>query len=129
MAFKIRRIGGAQAQQAAAIGLIKIDRASAKRLYDAGLPITMAGDKVGAHAFFGHWSLAHTVHPASDWDKYRGQFDVLANSFNSYLDAELGRRPAFFVARNDLARAVHATRRARGPHGTGHQIGDRRRKR
>lgn len=99
----VKRIGGAQAYQAHGIGLVKIDRASAERLYDHGAAITIAGDKVGAHAFFGHWSLAFTF---SNKGRDPGDFSRAVNSFGFHLEPELGRHVALFVGKDDYQAAT-----------------------
>jgi len=97
----VRRVGGAQAEGARSLGLVKIDRPSAKRLWAKGTPIVIVGSNVGPFHFFGGWHLAHTVDPSDP--RYEGTtFDVYANQFGSYLEPELGRHPAFFVKASDL---------------------------
>ncbi len=121
MTIKIRRVGGAQAQMAREkLGLVKIDRGSAKRLFGAGVPIVMVGSNVNAHHFFGGWHLAYRADPGHD-----RSFDVIANAFSFHLEPELGRRPAFFVMGESLKRVMGAS----GPHGTGHRSASRMRTR
>lgn len=102
MANEIRKVSGAQAEQAKRLGLVKITRASALHLWMKGVPIIMVGSKVNAANFFGNWRLAHEM-PSRDrveaerpWGSADKGFTVLVNSFNSYLEPELG-KPAFFL--------------------------------
>jgi hypothetical protein len=98
---KIRRVGGVQAEMGKEVGLTKVTRNSAKSLWDAGVPVCMVGNKVNSHHFFGGWHLMHCADPTG---REPGDFDRLANSFNFYLEPELGNRVAFFVRDKDLKR-------------------------
>jgi len=100
IASKIKRVGGAQAEMARSLGLIKIDRPSAKLLYNAGVPLVMVGSNVNSFHFFGGWGLAHHVNTAKA--SQEKSFDSYANSFGFYLEPELGRGVSFFVASKDL---------------------------
>jgi hypothetical protein len=95
--MKIQRVGGAQAQQAKSLGLAKVTRESARHLYASGVPVVLVGNKVGAHAFFKGWHLAHEVHPKHNREGSPQEFDVIANSFNAYLEPQLGSQPAYFI--------------------------------
>lgn len=102
MASGVRRVSGDQAEMAKSLGLVKITRDSALHLWMKGAPIVMVGSKVGPSHFFGGWRLAHEmptrerVEAERPWDTADKGFTVLVNSFNSYLEPELG-KPAFFV--------------------------------
>lgn len=99
----IKKVGGAQAESARGIGLIKIDKASAERLYNHGADIVIVGDKVGAHAFFKGWAVAFTF---SNKGRSAGDFARTVNSFGAHLEPELGRHPAFFVSKADYEKAT-----------------------
>lgn len=102
-ALTVKKVGGAQAEQARGIGLVKIDKASAERLYNHGADIVIVGDKVGAHAFFKGWAVAFKF---SNKGRSPGDFARTVNSFGAHLEPELGRHPAFFVGKDDYAAAT-----------------------
>jgi len=113
--MKIKRVAGVQAEGASDLGLVKITRDSAKQMYAHGERVVIVGNKVGAHAFFKGWHLAHTLDPKEKYREGSGaEFDVIANSFNSYLEPELGSRPAFFVDKEVLPKRSRATRHTSG---------------
>ena len=106
--LKLHRVGGAQAEMGKRLGLIKITKASAKELFEHGVPIVMVGSNVNDHHFFGGWNLAYEVDPRRV-ESQGSTFDVVANSFGAHLEPELGRHTAFFVAKTKLP-ASFATR-------------------
>ena len=106
---KLHRVGGAQAEGAKRLGLIKVTRASAKELFDYGVPVIMVGSNVNDYHFFDNWHLAYEVDPRRV-ESQGSSFDVVANSFGAHLEPELGRHTAFFVRRSKLP-ASFATRR------------------
>jgi thioredoxin reductase (NADPH) len=112
----VRRVGGAQAEMAAKdLSLIKVDEPSARRLWAAGVPLTIVGSNVNSFHFFGGWHLAYTVDPSEE--RYKDQYDVVVNSFNAHLEPELGRRASFFVEQKYMvgSGSVRPGARARAP--------------
>lgn len=93
----IRRVRGAQAEGAASLGLVKVTLASARAAYEAGEDVLIVGNNVATFHFFGGWRLAHWFHGRNQPKVERGaEFDRYRNSFEAYLERELGRRAAFF---------------------------------
>lgn len=90
----MKRVRGAQAEMVYKdLGLVKITRASAKNLFEAGIPFVVAPSKVNSFHFFKGWNLAFHFDPKEPLE--RGYtFDVLVNHWNAY--SELGQM-AFFV--------------------------------
>jgi len=95
----IRRVGGAQAEMARQLGLVKITGRSAALLWEMNMPFVMAGSRVAPYHFFaGPYPLAHEVDPAdakakSDYVTFKS----LVNNFVFYLEPELGPNVAFFM--------------------------------
>ena len=98
---KIRRVGGAQAEGARRLGLVKVDRASAERLWNAGVQIVVVGSNVNDFHFFKGWHLAMQTDP----DRISSEgltFSQFANNWSYYNeDPETG-KIAFFMYEKDL---------------------------
>jgi hypothetical protein len=96
---KIRRVGGAQAEMALKdLGLIKVDAASAERLFNADVKFFITNTNVNSYHFFKGWHLASEIDPA----KYKGEnwtFKQMVNNWSYYNEnAEMG-KAAFFVSK------------------------------
>lgn len=99
---KIRRVGGAQAEMALrSLGLVKVDTASAERLFNAGVKLVIVNAKVNDYHFFKGWHLAMEVDPA----RYKAEnwtFKKFLNNWSYYNEnTELG-KAAFFVDKKSL---------------------------
>lgn len=88
----LKLVGGAQADGARSLGLTKISEESARRAWNAGLPIIFVGNKVNDFHFFKGWGLAQIHQPGPDSD-----FDTILNAINFYLEPELGNRVSTFM--------------------------------
>lgn len=98
--MKIRRVGGAQAEMARQdLGLIKVDAASAERLFNADVKFFITNTNVNSHHFFKGWHLAVEIDSA----KYKGEnwtFPKMLNNWRYYNEnAEMG-KAAFFVKKD-----------------------------
>jgi len=96
---KIKRVGGAQAEMALKdLGLIKVDAASAERLFGADVKFFITNTNVNSYHFFKGWHLAMEIDPA----KYKGEnwtFKQMVNNWSYYNEnAEMG-KAAFFVSK------------------------------
>jgi hypothetical protein len=99
--LELRRVGGAQAEGAKSLGLVKIIRASAKYLFNMGVPLVIVGNKVGAHAFFKNWHLAFNL----DSQRYLDEgvsFESMVNNWSHYNENPETGTIAFFVAETEL---------------------------
>lgn len=96
MKVNIRRVGGAQAEEAKRLGLIKVDTNSAERLFNAGIPFVIVPSKVNSYHFFGGWRLAMHVDPerykSEDWT-----FKQMLNNWSYYNENPENGKAAFFV--------------------------------
>lgn len=101
MSIKIRRVRGAQAEMGRRLGLIKVDTASAERLFNAAIPLVIVGTNVNTYHFFAGWHLAMEIDPV----KYKGEnwtFRQMLNNWSYYnADPETG-KAAFFVHKKHL---------------------------
>jgi len=99
MSVKIKRVGGAQAQMALKdLGHVKVDVASAERLFNAGVPFIIAPAKVNSHHFFSGWGLAIRVDPA----RYHAEgwtFKRFLNNWRYYNENSETGKAAFFVSK------------------------------
>lgn len=86
----LRLVHGYVATDARRLGLTKIARASAEKVYDAGLPVVLVGSKINTHHFFGGWNLAIVMWPEEGYT-----FSERYNNFGFYLDPELGKPTTF----------------------------------
>jgi hypothetical protein len=93
----IRRVGGAQAEQARELGLTKVSAATARQLFSADVPFVVVGNKVNASHFFKNWHLAMVVDPKKYKEEAGKTFDQFLNNYMFYLEPELGSQAAFFV--------------------------------
>lgn len=95
MRFQVKRVRGAQAEQALGLGLVKIAKSSAKDLYDMGIPITVVGNNVNSFHFFKGWGLAMTV----DSREHGGErdFDKFVRNWSIYNENSETGKIAFFV--------------------------------
>lgn len=87
----LRLVSGAQADMARRLGLTKVTKASAKKVWEAGLPLVFIGSNVNDYHFFGGWNLAYIPHVRAGTS-----FESVFNSFNFYLEPENG-RPVTFI--------------------------------
>ena len=79
-------------------GYQAIDRPSAKMAYEAGLPVTVAGNNVNSYHVFNGWHLGCTIADCDD----RQTFDSILANFMFYLEPEIGRYPVFYVKSTDI---------------------------
>lgn len=111
MSVKIRRVGGAQAQMALKdLGLVKVDVASAERLFNAGVPFVIAPAKVNSHHFFGGWGLAMRVDSAR-YNAENWTFKRFLNNWSHYNENSETGKAAFFVSKS--ARLVYGSGKRR----------------
>jgi len=108
---KIRRVGGAQADQALKNNLVKVTKESAEEMWERGYNVMIVGSNVSPFHFFGGWNLAQRMPKLerAELDMPESsisRFDRIVNYFNSHLEPELGRHPAFFVNKYELAEAL-----------------------
>lgn len=75
-------------------GYLKVNRTQIEKLLNAGQTVRgfMVGNKVNSFHFFGGWCLACSFTHDNVKD-----FTVTLNSFNFYLDPELGTQAAFYI--------------------------------
>ncbi len=99
---ELHKVGGRQAREALEHGWVKVDRATAGRLYAAGVAITVAGGRVNP----AHLDRLGVV---LDPNELRAPFDRLitrvqaeldARPFLSYRSADGDKAVAYFVAEN-----------------------------
>lgn len=101
---EIRRVGGVQATAALReLGLVKITKQSAERLFARGVPLVVVGSKVNTANFFGGWGLAARIDSARWIDEGRS-FAGMVGAWLSHSADELG-GPAFFVDRANITDA------------------------
>ncbi len=81
-------------------GYVAINRPSAKRAFEAGLEVTVAGNNVNSFHIFNGWHLGCTIDKARHEGEYGNDFDSIVANFMSYLDRELGTYPVFYVKSN-----------------------------
>jgi len=74
--------------------LLKIRKDKARELYNQEKSIIIVGDKVSSQHFFTGWALASEI---SIQKEHGRDFDKLINSFEFYLEPELGRRMAYYI--------------------------------
>jgi len=92
----VRRVGGAQAEMALRLGLVKVDTKSAERLFNAGVQFVVVGSKVNDYHFFGGWHLAMEIDPA----RYKAEgvtFRSFINNWSYYNETSETGKAAFFV--------------------------------
>ena len=98
----LHKVGGRQAREALEHGWVKVDRATAGRLYTAGVAIMVAGGRVNpAHLD----RLGVVLDPAelrAPFDRLivRVQSELAARPFLSYRSADGDQAVAYFVAEN-----------------------------
>lgn len=99
--LELRRVSGAQAEMAKRLGLVKITRASAKYLFDMGVPLVIVGNKVNDFHFFGGWRLAFNL----DSQRYLDEgvsFESMVNNWSAYNENPETGTIAFFVSEKEL---------------------------
>jgi len=85
----LQLVRGHQADSARALGLTKITRGSAEKVWDVGLPIVFVGSNVNTYHFFKNTSLAYVARP-------QGQsFKSVFNNVSFYMEPEIGRPVTF----------------------------------
>jgi hypothetical protein len=102
MKFQVKRVAGAQAEDAARLGLVKITASSAEHLFDLGIPFYIVGNNVNGFHFFGGWSLAMGIDP----EQYLGEdwtFKRLVGNWSQYNENSETGKAAFFVKRKYVA--------------------------
>ncbi len=102
MKFQVKRVAGAQAEDAARLGLVKITASSAEHLFDLGIPFYIVGNNVNGFHFFGGWSLAMDIDP----ERYLGEdwtFKQLVGNWSQYNENSETGKAAFFVKRKYVA--------------------------
>lgn len=93
----IRRVPGAQAEQALTLGLIKITKPSAKILFNAGVPLVVVGSNVNSFHFYGGWHLAMHL----DSERYLKEgvsFESFVGNWSNYNENPETGKIAFFMA-------------------------------
>jgi len=101
MRYQVKTVPGEQAEQARALGLVKITIQSAADLFDLGVPLVAVGQHVNSYHFFGGWHLACPL----DSPRYYREgvpFARFVNAWNAHAEPELG-RVRFFVAQEYVA--------------------------
>lgn len=95
----LHKVGGTQARDARASGYVKVDRATAGRLYASGVPIIVSGSRVKPeHLLSGHrlaWIYDRQRQPYS-WDVV-----MSASELGLRKNPALGQHLAFFVMREE----------------------------
>ena len=81
----------------APLGYVAVDKREAKKAFDAGYDVTVAGNNVNSFHVFGGWHLGCTINNKEDADWQRH-----INAFLFYLDRELGSYPVFYVNKRPL---------------------------
>ena len=112
MRYQVKKVGGAQAEGARRLGLIKIAESSARNLFDLGIPLTVVGNNVNDFHFFGGWHLAYPL-DSQRYNEDGVSFDRFLNQYLAYLEPELGRSAAFFVDQKYVSDASPVKRRGR----------------
>jgi hypothetical protein len=95
----LRLVHGYVAQDARRFGLTKITKASAQKVYNAGLPLFFVGSKVNTFHFFDGWYLGYVM-----WPEEGESFESRYNNYNAYLEPELGKPTTFLFGIPPLRR-------------------------
>lgn len=74
----------------------RITKTAARKLFNEGKEVIIVGNNVNDFHFFSGWNLAHTFKKDEDHQ----DFDSYVNSFEFYLEPELGKYAAFFIKPN-----------------------------
>ena len=91
-------------------GYVAVTKPLARKLYEEGKAITLAGNNVNSFHIFNGWNLGCTV-KKEQVDRHCAQghtdepsymFESLVNNFLFYLDNELGKYPVFYVKREEI---------------------------
>lgn len=110
MKYGVVRVHGAQADEVKRIGLVKITRASAEALFDLGVPIVIAPNKINSYHFFHNFRLAMEV----DSDRFLSEgwsFSSLVNDWSYYHENSETGKIAFFVEEKRVAPPASKKRR------------------
>lgn len=86
----LRFVSGYVAEDARRLGLTKVTRASAEKVYDAGFPVVLVGSKINTYHFFARSHLAFVM-----WPEEGHTFSSRYNNFDFYLEPELGKPTTF----------------------------------
>lgn len=78
----------------------KIRKDKARKLYNEGKEIVIVGDNVNRYHFFSGLYLARRIQKDSEKISNR-LFDDVINSFEFYLERELGRRAAYYIDKKE----------------------------
>jgi hypothetical protein len=90
-------------------GYVAVTKPLARKLYELGYNVTLAGNNINSYHIFEGWHLGYTINIASapsSYDPYTKEttlddFSYIVQSFLSYLDRELGYYCVYYVKETD----------------------------
>lgn len=100
------KIGRRITKRYAPSGYTSVTKPLARKLYENGCDVTLAGNNVNSFHIFGGWGLGCTINMRDDRNTEHNNvpvdFEDICQGFLDYLEPELGRYVVFYVRLTDL---------------------------